>query len=345
MTEEKSSASASKEPKKPAKKARVAPPPPKPDEGILAWRTWAILGAVLVGGVVAWRLLGTSYKHDLETICNAEKGSGLALNHDASKVQTWVKDHLGTPEGNQFYATLNETKLSDRSKKLQDAASQAGVSPCPVTATYDQLSAQGDARSDVQHLCSQIGFPKLLATDEPGRVAMLQKWIDTNAKSPDTKTLGAALAQAATGQDRAKVLSDAAAKLDIYTCANARTLETPPPVAPTGAPTVKLFADAQIVGSAKDDDLKKALAVVTPDLVACYTDGLTRHPDLAGKLLVKMEFDATGKAMRATPADDQALQDPPTATCIVNKLRSMKLPVNGPLASVMLPLELTHEAN
>jgi hypothetical protein len=141
------------------------------------------------------------------------------------------------------------------------------------------------------------------------------------------------------------VLTDAATKLDIYACANAKTLATPPPVIPTGAPTVKLFSEAQIIGNAKDDDLRKALAVVTPDLVACYTDGLTRHPDLTGKLLVKMEFDATGKAMHATPAEDQTLQDPPTATCIVNKLRSMKLPVNGPLASVMLPLELTHEAN
>ena len=160
---------------------------------------------------------------------------------------------------------------------------------------------------------------------------MLLKWIDQNAKSPATKDIGAALQKAAPGPDRAQVLTDAASKLDIFSCGNAKTLATPAPPPPTGAPTVRLFTDAQIIGNAKDADLKKALAAVTPDLVACYTDGITRHPDLAGKLLVKMEFDGDGKVIRATPAEDSTLPDMQTSACIVNKLRSMKLAVSGPL--------------
>jgi hypothetical protein len=329
--------------KKTAKRVRAATPTPAtPDEGLLAWRTWAVLGALLVGGVIAWKLLGTSYKHDVETICNAEKGSGLGVEHDASKVSQWVRDHLGTPEGNQLYSALGDTRVSERARKLQDAADQLGVSPCPITAAYQKLAAQGDARADLQHLCSEIAFPKLLSTDEPGRLTMLESWIDTGAKSPRTKEVGAALRQAATGPDRAKVLTDAASKMDIYTCINAKTLETPPPSLPTGAPIVQLYTDPQIIGGAKEADLRKGLADVTPDLIACYKDGLDRHPDLTGKLLVKMEFDGSGKAMRTTPAEGSAVADPQTGACIVTKLRAMKMIVSGPIVSVMLPLELTH---
>jgi hypothetical protein len=330
--------------KKNAKRVRAATPPaPRaPDEGFLAWRTWAVLGAALVGGVIAWKLVGSSYKHDVETICNAEKGSGLAVDHDATKVTQWVKDHLGTPEGNQFYASIMDTRLTERAKKLQDAAGQAGVSPCPLVASYEQLNAQGDARADVQHLCSEIAFPRFLATDDPGRLDMLEKWIDASAKSPRTKEVGAALQKAPAGPERAKVLADAASKLDIYLCVNAKTLESPPPPVPSGAPIVRLYADPQINGGAKVEDLKTALAGITPDLDACYADGITRRPDLTGKLLVKMEIDATGKVARASPAEDSALADAPTASCIVNKLRTMKVQVSGPLVSFLLPLELVH---
>jgi hypothetical protein len=330
------------ETKKPKRKVQAAPAPATPDEGLTSWRTWAIIGVVLFGGIITWKLVGTSYKHDIETICNAEKGSGLAVDHDASKVSQWVRDHLGTPEGNQLYSALSDARLSERSKKLQEVADQNGVSSCPILETYQKLAAAGDARSDVQHLCSEVSFPKLVTSDDAGRLDMLQKWIAASAKSPRTKDIGAALQQAATGADRAKVLTDAASKLDIYTCSNAKTLESPPAPAATGAPVVRLFADPQVIGGAKEEDVRTAVAVVAPDLAACYQDGITRVPDLAGKLLLKMELDPSGKVMRASPAEGAALKDAQTVTCIVNKVKTMKVAVSGPLTSIMLPFELTH---
>ncbi len=326
-----------------AKKVRTATPAAsKPDVGFQSFRTWAVLGAVLVGGVIGWKLLGTSYKHDVETICNAEQGSGLTLDHDASKVAKWTRDHLGTPEGNQFYSALTDARLSERPKKLQDGAAQAGVSPCPLATSYEQLAAQGEARADVQHLCSDIAFPRFLNSDDPTRMDMLQKWIDASAKSPSTKDLGAALQKAPAGPERAKVLTDAASKFDIFTCVNGRALEAPPPPLPTGAPTVRFYTDPQIIGGAKMDEVKKAFATITPDLVACYNDGITRKPDLTGKLIVKMELDNTGKVIRATPAEDSALPDAQTGACILNKLRTMKVAVTGPLVSLLMPMELVH---
>jgi hypothetical protein len=332
---------------KPAKKARPAQPPaPRaPEGGFLSTRTWVVLGVVLVGGVVGWKLLGTSYKHDVETICNAEKGSGLTVEHDASKVTLWVRDHLGTPEGNQLYSALGDTRVSERPKKLQDAADQAHVTPCPIIASYQQITARGDQRSDVQHLCSDITFPKLPTSDDATRLAMFEQWIDTSAKSPLTKDLGAALQKAATGPERAKVLSDAAASFDIFTCMNAKTIETPPTSSPTGAPLVRLSSTAQIIGGASDADLKKALDDINPALLACYQDALGRKSDLTGKLVMKVEIDSTGKVVRAKQAEGAPFPDKDAVTCMVAKIRTMKLPVTGPLVSLLLPFELTRAAN
>jgi hypothetical protein len=332
--------------KKTARKVRAATSPnaATPDDGLLTPRNLALLGVVLVGGVIAWKLLGTSYTHDVETICNAEKGSGQSAEHDASKLTQWIRDHLGTPEGNELYSTLGDTHVAERAKKLQEAADAQHVSPCPLVATYQVMSAHGDARSDVQHLCSDLTFPKLATSDDDARMAMLHKWIDTSAKSPDTKALGAAMQQAAAGPDRAKVLSDAANKMDIFTCNNARALSTPPASVPNGAPLVRLYSELQIIGGAKDEDVKKALADMTPDLVACYQDGLGRKPDLVGKLVVKAEFDSTGKIRRADPAEGAQVADAQTGTCILTKLRTMKIPVSGPLVSVLFPIELTHDS-
>jgi hypothetical protein len=333
--------------KKAPKKTRTAPAPPPVsgggEGGLTSPRTWAVLGAVLVGGIIFWRLVGSSYTKDVETICNAEKGSGSSVEHEQSKVTAWIRANLGTPEGNQLYSAIADAKLSERAKKVQDAADQAHVSPCPIVTSYQQMYAQGEARADVQRLCSDLTFPKLLAADDAGRLDMIEKWIDASAQSPKTKELGAALQQAATPADRAKLLSDTASKYDMFSCANAKTLETPTPPAPTGVAVVRLFADPQVTGGGPDADAKKAFAAVQPDLLACYTDGITRRPDLAGKIMMKMEFDNTGKVVLAKPAEGGNLADALTGKCIIDKLHKMKMSVAGPMATTLLPIELTHE--
>lgn len=331
--------------KKSKKKGQLAaPPPPPPDEGFLAWRTWAIAGVMMVGGVIAWKLVGTSYKHDVETICNAEQGSGFGIEHDITKVGAWVRDHLGTPQGNQLFATLNEAKVVDRPKKLQDAADGVHVAPCALVPTLQKLAAQADARSDMQHLCSEPNFPKFYASDDATRLTMLETWIDQNAKSPQTKDLGVALKAAPPGPERAKVLTDAANKLDVFSCANARSLEKPPPPVPNGDPVVRVGKDLQVVGGLREEDARKALEALEPTMLACYKDGITRRPDLAGTFMVKLELDEAGKIKKDEPGEGaEPLADQQTSLCLVHALRSIKLQVNGPLASMFVPLELTHE--
>ncbi len=309
-----------------------------------SYRGWALFGVVLLGGVVGWRLLGTSYKHDLETICNAEKGSSLQLERESSKLAQWVRDHLGTPEGNSFYAGLGEARVQERATKLQEAADKAGVSPCPLVASYQRIAATSEARADVQHLCSDLSFPKLRTADEDARVAMLQVWTDQSARSPRTKELMATLRQAPPGAARAKVLADAASQYEVYSCANAKSLETPPPPPGSGAPVVRL-GRLQVSGGVGDEDMRKALDAANPALLGCYKDGLGRKSDLTGKLAYKLAIDSSGKVARVELAEGSTgIPDVPAEACIEKVIKGLQLPALGtPMGAVVVPLELTHD--
>jgi hypothetical protein len=330
------------EPKSPHKPKRPASaPPPPPDAGVTAWRTWAIAGAVLLGGVVAWKLLGSSYKGDVETVCNGEAASGLTLEKDTSKVTAYVRQHLGTPEGNTFYSTLTDTKLSDRAKRLEDEANKVGVRSCPAVASIQKIASTAEYRSDMQRLCSSAAFPHLGELDDGARLNKLEDWIDTQAKSPRTKEIGAALRQGS-GADRAKLLRETAQTVDIFQCDVAKTLEGPIlPSKGKGPPVVHVYAEPQIIGVFKAEDLKSGVALVTPAMNECYKTGLERKPDLDGKLTLKLRVDPNGKVTQVQPADT-SVADQATADCIMQVVKGMDLPKNpGPLVSVLLPLELT----
>jgi hypothetical protein len=335
-------AEASPTPKsKPRKKASAYNPPPT-DGGLLsAWRVWGGAGLLLVGSVVAWRLLGVSFRADVETVCNGEKSSGYTADKDMAKVTQWVRDHLGTPEGNQFYSNLNDARLPDRAKQLQSKASELKIDPCPMVQSMERVGAEGEYRADLQRLCSRLTFAKLDEMDNDGRAAKLLEWIDQQARSPRTKELADPLRQAAPG-DRAKILSDAAAKEDVFSCETSKTLllpQQPPKV--KGAPTVRPYAPPQIVGPMPEADFAKAVVDATPAMNQCYAAGIIKKPDLEGRLAVKLQIDPTGKVTNVGVAESK-IQDKDTATCIMQSLKEMHAPKNaGPLVSVLLPLELS----
>jgi hypothetical protein len=323
-------------PKKTTETAASAPP-------LLSLRTWAIVGVALVGGVVVWKLAGSTYRTDIQTICEAEKGSGLSVEKDMAKVTQWVQGQLATPEGNEFFSSLRDSRMAERAKRLQAEATTVHLGSCPMVVSYELVAAQGDYRSDLQHLCSNAAFPRLIELDDAGRLARLLDWIDAQAKSPRTKELSEPLRQAKAGADRAKLLREAAGKMDVYSCDSAKTLESaqqiPPPA---GVASVRVSATPQIIGPIKDQELAKAVADVTPALDDCYQKALERSPTLAGRLAVKIEVDPDGKVTKAAPTE-VAVTDREAVSCILQALRSLKLPRNpGPLASVLLPFELTN---
>lgn len=333
---------ADEKPRKKTAKKRSGPSSPPPEgEWFTRWRTWGVLGLVLVGGVVGWKLLGSTYKGDVETVCNAQAGSGFTMDKDMSKVTGYIRDHLATPEGNTFFSSLSDAKLAERAKRLESESSTLGIKSCPMVAAFERLAAAGEYRGDVQRLCSNATFPHFGEADDATRLQRLEDWIDQQAKSPRTKELAEPLRQG-TPANRAKFLRDTGNKVDIFSCELARTLEGPIlPAKGKGPPVVRPYAEPQIIGVLKPEDLAKAIAQITPAMNDCYKVGLEKNPDLEGKLAVKFKVDPAGKVSGVAPADT-TVPDRPTAECILQLFKGMELPKNpGPLVSIFIPLELT----
>jgi len=335
-------ASSTPKPRTKAKKTAAPAPPPPPDAGLLTtWRVWAAAGVLLVGSVIAWKLIGASYKGDVETICNAEKGSGYAGDKEMPKVTQWARDHLATPEGNELFSTLNDAKLNDRAKTLQAKAAELKIEPCPLVASIQKVAAEGEYRADLQHLCSRLSFPKLEETSDDGRIARMKEWIEQQAKSPRTKELVDPLQQA-TPAERSKLLADAASKMDVFSCETSKTLASPvQPPKTKGPPMVRPYAAPQVIGPMSPEDVAKAVVDATPAMNQCYAKGLEKNADLEGRLAVKLQIDPAGKVTNAGLADSK-VADRDTTACILQALRETHAPKNpGPLVSVLIPLELT----
>jgi hypothetical protein len=327
--------------KKTSKKAAVPSPPPPDAGGFTGWRTWALIGCALVGGVIVWKIAGSTYKGDIETICNSEAGSGFTMEKDTSKVTAYIRQHLATPEGNTFYSSLSDAKLAERAKKLEGAATDAHAGACPLVASFQKMAASGEYRADVVHLCATLSFPHLAEMDDDARLKAIEDWIDRQAKSPRTKELAEPLRQG-TGAGRAKLLRDTAQALDVFSCDTARTLEGPVvPARVKGPPTVQLFGQPQIVGDLPATDLGKTLLQINPALTQCYASALDKKPELDGKLAMKIKIDPNGKVVGAQPAEVSAL-DRGVADCFAQVLKGSEMPKNpGPLVSVLLPFEVT----
>jgi hypothetical protein len=188
----------------------------------------ACAGATALLAVVAWRLRA-SYGADVETVCDAETLSGVPLRRDMAAVADWIRARLGTPEGNAFYATLEDLPVVERSARLARAASALGIPSCPLAGAYDRLVQDGLLRADVQRLCSRATFPDLLGRASDERAAAIERWIDADAATAPVRALGPPLRAAATPQDRARVLTEAARGVDVLTCDVAKDLLAPDP--------------------------------------------------------------------------------------------------------------------
>jgi hypothetical protein len=196
-----------------------------------------LAGAALVGGVVSWRLAGSTYRADVETICDAESRSGFGIRHDMPALGEWLRGHLETPEGNELLSALGERPMAERAGRLRSAAGALGFAACPMAEAYEQLVADGDYRAELQRLCSYVTFPELGQGDDPARLQTLEDWIDTHASNPRTKALADPLRAAPTPAARAGVLRSASGAIDIFTCDIAKVIESPPPLVEAGAET------------------------------------------------------------------------------------------------------------
>jgi hypothetical protein len=193
----------------------------------------ALVGLALIGGVVLWRLAGTTVAVDVETICRAEVRSGLTLAKDMPALNVWLRGHVGTPEGNELLARLGDAPVVERGPRLRNAAAALGIADCPVARSYEGLATDGEYRADLERLCSYVTFPDLAGGDDAARLTALEEWIESRASDARTKALADPLRSAETPGERARLLRATAREMDIFTCDVAKTLESPAP-APDG---------------------------------------------------------------------------------------------------------------
>jgi hypothetical protein len=183
---------------------------------------------MLLAAVIAWRLAGGRYPADVETICAAEFRSGFTLRRDMPALGEWVRAHLATPEGNELCAALSDAPFVDRAARLRSEARTLGLAACPLARSYAELAAEGDARADLQRLCSYVTFPGIEQLDDGARLERVESWIERDAASAGTKALAEPLRRADTPLDRARLLRAYANELGVLSCDLAKTLESPP---------------------------------------------------------------------------------------------------------------------
>jgi hypothetical protein len=184
------------------------------------------VGAIVA--VVVWRLSAT-YAGDLETICLAEIRSGVPLRRDLAGVTDWTRAHLTTAEGNEFYASLADLPVAARARRLGAEAAARGIPSCPLVAAYGDLVDDGRFRADMQRLCSRITFADLLGVTAGERAEVLERWIETESVTPRMRALAAPLRAAATPEDRARLLDEAAHGASVLTCDVTKVLVAPDP--------------------------------------------------------------------------------------------------------------------
>ena len=172
------------------------------------------------------RLIGSTYSTDIRTICAAEERSGHAMRDGMAAVSEWVHANLKTPEGNLFYSSLADTEIDRRADRLRREASALHIPSCPMLDAYDRLAVDARHRGDMERMCSWVTFPGFAELDDDARIARLEDWIDSDARSPRTKELAEPL-RLADPAERAEVLRAAARQSGLLSCDLAKTLGVP----------------------------------------------------------------------------------------------------------------------
>jgi hypothetical protein len=187
----------------------------------------AALGGLLGTLVVADRLLGATYAHDVATLCNAEANSGFATRRNAARLTRWTQSHMQTAEGGRFLASLRDLPLDERAGWLEQRSRAAGLSSCSMVASYEELARRWRSKQELQRLCSAFSFPDLEKLDPLERIQVIDEWIALNATTPEVRLLGSRLRRTATAAARAELLRDEAGDFGILTCDVAKVLPVP----------------------------------------------------------------------------------------------------------------------
>jgi hypothetical protein len=294
-------------------------------------------GAALIGGIVAWQLLHTSYKSDIVTICTSEKTSGIKNSDDQKKLNDWISSHLGTPEGNMYFNELTQKGMADRAKQLGETARGMGINDCPLIDSYAALEAQIEYQRDLMTLCASDGdMPGLKYDDQATRNQRLSDWFASKSKTARMKETGTKLL--ATPQpDRGEFLRTEANANSVYQCDLASFIGEEPVARPQTGGSVEL-SPPQVNGDLTVSETMAAIQKALPDMEACYADAVAKDPKTNGRLLVDISLGPKGQVKGIK--DEGGVFNKDLATCVHQVLGKVTYPTTtSGLSVVRLPIK------
>ena len=306
-----------------------------------AWMRWALLGgAVLLVGVIAWRLTAGSYKGDIQKVCQSEANVGGASKENLDRAMQWAKEHLDTPEASAWLTELGKKPMGDRAVVLRAEAQKLGVTSCPLADTFATMQADADYRTDLYSLCggSAIDLTKVEGANDADRLSQIRGWIAEKAKSPRTKVLGDKLALAE-AKARPTLFREVANDFAVYQCALVDTLQKPQSNERKEEAVIQI-ANPEINGAMPAERFVATIVANMEPMRKCYEAGLAKNADLAGRVLIRIKISPKGKVDN-TAVMSSTVPDAAVGTCIAKAIESMKFPESTSLlVSALAPFDL-----
>jgi hypothetical protein len=299
-----------------------------------------IVGALLVVGVVAWRLMSSSYSRDVAAVCDAEARSGALVAKEPVKVVNWMKSNVDSAEGVALVTDLSQKRKGDAATELAAEAKKVKLASCPLADAYAKVQSDSDYKADMARMCAGLEFPNLETQSDDARIARIKEWADKKATSPRTASFVHEL-EGLPANARGKRMRDEAAANDKFMCEVAATLDAPQAVKPTGGgPQIRMLAP-QINGNLTVDTFNKQIDPVVPKIKKCYTDALASKPDLEGRIVSKLAIGEKGNVLKASEGVG-GFPDSGVVQCVTKILEGLQFgPQTGPATVVFAPIDFT----
>jgi hypothetical protein len=95
-------------------------------------------------------------------------------------------------------------------------------------------------------------------------------------------------------------------------------------------------------GALTADQINRVIRARAGILRACYQKQLAKHPELAGRVVSRIEVDTDGKVTAAV-ITSSTLGSPDVETCIARQLQRLRFPASATASTIQYPFVFSHE--
>jgi hypothetical protein len=150
-----------------------------------------------------------------------------------------------------------------------------------------------------------------------------------------------ALASCASGSQAPMAPSTAAPSATVAERADATASAAEPASASPGPPASPASGGSVLVGdilAPKGFDPKPTIDGLTPKFLACFQEVRGQHPDLHGKLRLRIQVNEAGTVIGVDAEEGGNANHPALVGCLGSVLRQERFPKPGGMATIVAPL-------